>query len=84
MKKTFLVLSLVFAATFVMNAQTAPATTSSTTQTEPMKTEKKHTHKKHSATADAMYQCPMKCEAASKTAGKCAKCGMEKVKIGAK
>ena len=66
-----------------MNAQTAPTT--STTQTEPMKMEKKYKkHKASSSKAEAMYECPMKCEPASKTAGKCSKCGMEKVKVGAK
>ena len=83
MKKTFLAIALLVSGAVFIKAQTAPTTTTSTSQTAPVKTEKKHGQKK-SATAAAMYECPMKCEPASKTAGKCAKCGMEKVKVGAK
>ena len=84
MKKTFLAFSFLFSGVLFMNAQTAPATATSTTQTAPVKIDKAYKNKKQNNTAAAMYECPMKCEAASKTAGKCAKCGMEKVKVGAK
>ncbi len=78
MKKSFLVLSILLSGLVFTNAQTAPTTTATTTKTAAAKSEKKHNHKK---TAEAMYQCPMKCEAPGKTAGKCAKCGMDKVKV---
>ena len=78
MKKTFLVFSFLFSGVVFMNAQTTPTATSSATKTEIKPKNKKP------VPAAAMYECPMKCEAVSKTAGKCAKCGMEKVKVGAK
>ncbi len=81
MKKTILAFSFILCGALCINAQTAPAKSSSTTQTTPATTQK---HKKHNQTAVGMYECPMKCEPASKTAGKCAKCGMDKVKVGAK
>ncbi len=82
MKKTILAFAFILCGTLCINAQTTPATSSSTTQTAPTKTHKQKKHNK--TTAATMYECPMKCEAASKTAGKCAKCGMDRVKVGAK
>lgn len=78
MKKSFLVLSILLSGLVFTNAQTAPTTTATTTKTAAAKPENKQKHKK---TAGTMYQCPMKCEAPGKTAGKCAKCGMDKVKV---
>ena len=77
MKKSFLIFSILLSGIVFTNAQTAPTTSSTTTKTATSKAEKKH---KHTKTAETMYQCPMKCEAPNKISGKCAKCGMDKVK----
>ena len=77
MKKALLVLTILVSGSIFMTAQTTPATTTTASTTAIAKAKKKH---KHAKTAAAMYQCPMKCEAPNKVAGKCPKCGMEKVK----
>ncbi len=83
--KKFITLSLVLAG-FYFNAaaQTAPTATTTAappaTKMESAKHAKKHA-KKHTVKTAAMYECPMKCEKANATAGKCAKCGMDKVAL---
>lgn len=78
MKKT--IKNFLFVLTFMViginvgTAQTAP------TQTAP-KTEKKAAKKSKKNKATAMYECPMKCEKPSASAGKCKKCGMDLVAV---
>ena len=82
--KKFFTLSLILIGFYVgAVAQTAPT---ATTTAPVIKTEKVKNSKKHSKThivksATALYECPMKCTKASATAGKCEKCGMDKVAL---
>mgnify|MGYP000252819414 CR=1 FL=1 len=70
--KKFITLTIVLASFyFSASAQTTPTATTASVKTE--KTTK--------AMAATMYVCPMKCEKASTKAGKCAKCGMDKVTV---
>lgn len=57
-------------------AQNAPATTDKTAKTTNTMKSKK-SKKAATETAKVLYECPMKCEPAKETAGKCGKCGMD-------
>lgn len=63
-----------------INVGTAQTTQTEPTQTAP-KTEKKVAKKSKKSKATAMYECPMKCEKPSASAGKCKKCGMDLVAV---
>ena len=75
MKKGLLIAVLCFVAssTFAQNAPTTTDKTAKTTNTMKSKKSKKAA----TDTAKVMYECPMKCEPAKETAGKCGKCGMD-------
>ena len=75
MKKGLLIAALCFGANFAFaqNAPTAADKTVKTTNTMKSKKSKKAV----TETAKVMYECPMKCEPAKETAGKCGKCGMD-------
>ncbi len=77
MKKFFALTILLFSFYFGASAQTAPTTSTATVKSETVK----HSKKSDKKTATVMYACPMKCEKASAKAGKCAKCGMDKVAV---
>ena len=75
MKKGLLIAALCFGASgaFAQNAPAAAEKTVKTTNTMKGKKSKKAV----TETAKVMYECPMKCEPAKETAGKCGKCGMD-------
>ena len=76
--KKFITLTIVLASFyFTASAQTTPTATTASVKTEKT-TKAKKSDKKMAAT---MYVCPMKCEKASTKAGKCTKCGMDKVAV---
>ena len=75
MKKGFLIAALCFVASGVF-AQNAPATAEKTLKTTKTMKGKK-SKKAVTETAKSLYECPMKCEPARETAGKCGKCGMD-------
>ncbi len=84
--KKFFTFSLILIGFYVgAAAQTAPTATATTTapiaKTEKVKHSKKHSKTHTVKTAAALYECPMKCTKASTTAGKCEKCGMDKVAL---
>ena len=73
MKKLLFALSMFAFSTTVTFAQATPAPqTEQTAKPKKVKKAKKQT---------TMYECPMKCEEASRKAGKCSKCGMDLVAI---
>ena len=75
MKKFLLTIALIAFGTSVSFAQNAPsATTEKTAKTQKAK-------KKSTKAAKMTYECPMKCEAPTDHAGKCAKCGMDLVAV---
>lgn len=77
MKKVFTLVLVLGGFYFNASAQTTPSTSTATVKTETAKQTKKSGKKM----ATVMYACPMKCEKASAKAGKCAKCGMDKVAV---
>lgn len=83
MKKGLLIAALFVFGTSAIFAQNAPATTTAKTEktTKTAKTTKSKKSKKSKTAAASstavMYECPMKCEPARTTAGKCGKCGMD-------
>ena len=72
MKKLMLVAALFAFGTSITFAQNAPAKEAKAAMPKKSKKGKK-------AVAATMYECPMKCEAATAKAGKCGKCGMDLV-----
>ncbi len=76
MKKGLLIAALCFGAN-LMFAQNAPAAASDKAVKTTNTMKGKKSKKAAAETAKVMYECPMKCEPASATAGKCSKCGMD-------
>ena len=75
MKKGLLMAALCLVASGVF-AQNAPATAEKTEKTTNTMKGKK-SKKAVTETAKVLYECPMKCEPARATAGKCGKCKMD-------
>ena len=75
MKKGLLMAVLCFMASGVF-AQYAPVAAEKTVKTTKTMKGKK-SKKAVTETAKVLYECPMKCEPARATAGKCGKCGMD-------
>lgn len=75
MKKGLLIAALCFGGSSLF-AQNAPAATGKSAKTTNTMKSKK-SKKAATETAKVMYECPMKCEPARETAGKCGKCGMD-------
>ena len=84
MKNFFTILLILIGFYVSASAQTAPTATTTTAPTakaEKVKHSKKHSKTHTVKSATALYECPMKCTKASATAGKCEKCGMDKVAL---
>ena len=80
MKKGLLIAALFLFGASAAFAQNSPTATGGKTVKTTKTMKGKKSKKAVAATAKALYECPMKCEPASATAGKCGKCGMDKVK----
>jgi hypothetical protein len=76
MKKGLLIVALCFGASGVF-AQNAPAPAADKTAKTTNTMKSKKSKKAATETAKVLYECPMKCEPAKETAGKCGKCGMD-------